>query len=69
MSATFKKPDMRIKTEEYVLELDTEINRCNSLAKQNMLDGSNTLAEMMLVRVQTLTEVKNDLQSILDELI
>lgn len=39
------------------------------LAEQNMNDEATTVAEMMVVRVQTLNEVKNDLQSRLDELI
>lgn len=34
-----------------------------------MQDESTNLAEMMLVRVQTLTEVKNDLQGRLEELV
>lgn len=62
-------PDMRDKIKEYISELGTEINRCNKLAEQNMEDESTTLAEMMLVRIKTLTEVKNDLQGRLDELV
>lgn len=63
------QPDMREKVKEYISELDAEINRCHKLAEQNMEDDSTTLAEMMLVRVQTLTEVKNDLQGRLEELV
>lgn len=62
-------PDMREKVKEYISELDIEIDRCHKLAEQNMEDGSTTLAEMMLARVQTLTEVKNDLQGRLEELV
>lgn len=62
-------PDMRDKVKEYISELDTEIDRCHKLAEQNMQDESTNLAEMMLVRVQTLTEVKNDLQGRLEELV
>lgn len=60
---------MRDKVKEYISELDTEIDRCHKLAEQNMQDESTNLAEMMLVRVQTLTEVKNDLQGRLEELV
>lgn len=61
-------PDMREKVKEYISELNIEIDRCHKLAEQNMEDDSTTLAEMMLVRIQTLTEVKNDLQGRLEEL-
>ena len=50
-------------------ELDKEIERCHRLAEQNMNDEATTVAEMMVVRVQTLTEVRNDLQGRLEELI
>lgn len=63
------QPDMREKVKEYISELDVEINRCHRLAEQNMNDEATTVAEMMVVRVQTLTEVKNDLQGRLEELI
>ena len=62
-------PDMREKVKEYISELDVEIDRCHKLAEQNIQDESTNLAEMMLVRVQTLTEIKNDLQGRLNELI
>ena len=63
------QPDMREKVREYISELDVEINRCHHLAEQNMNDKATTVAEMMVVRVQTLTEVRNDLQGRLEELI
>ena len=63
------QPDMREKIREYIDELDKEIERCHHLAEQNMNDEATTVAEMMVVRVQTLNEVKNDLQSRLEELI
>ena len=59
--------DMREKIREYISELDAEIDRCHNLAEQNMNDEATTVAEMMIVRVQTLTEVKNDLQGRLEE--
>ena len=63
------QPDMREKVREYVSELDKEIERCHHLAEQNMNDEATTVAEMMVVRVQTLNEVKNDLESRLEELV
>ena len=63
------QPDMREKVREYISELDAEIDRCHKLAEQNMSDDATTVAEMMVVRVQVLTEVKNDLQSRLEELV
>ena len=63
------QPDMREKVMEYIDELDKEIERCHHLAEQNMNDEATTVAEMMVVRVQTLMEVKNDLESRLEELV
>ena len=63
------QPDMRAKVTEYISELEAEIDRCQKLAVQNMDDGAATAAEMMAVRVQTLTEVKNDLQGRLEEIV
>lgn len=63
------RPDMREKVKEYIAELDEEIKRCHNLAEQNMNDEATTVAEMMVVRVQVLTEVKNDLQGRLEELV
>ena len=63
------QPDMREKIKEYISELDTEIERCHNLAEQNIKDDSATISEMMMVRVQILMEVKNDLESRLEELV
>ena len=63
------KPDMRQKVKEYISELDAEIDRCHKLAEQNMNDGAHELAEIMMARVKTLNEVRNDLQSRLEELV
>lgn len=60
---------MREKVKEYIEELNEEIERCRNLAEQNMDDEATTVAEMMIVRVQVLTEVKNDLQGRLEELV
>ena len=64
-----KIPDIREKVMEYIGELDKEIERCHHLAEQNMNDEATTVAEMMVVRVQTLNEIKNDLQGRLEELV
>lgn len=61
-------PDMRLKVEEYITELDQEIDRCTLWIEDNMSGDACPVSEM-IVRVQTLTEVKNDLQSRLEELI
>lgn len=63
------QPDIREKVNEYISELDAEIERCHKLAEQNMDDEATTIAEMMAARVQTLTEVSNDLKGRLEELI
>ena len=63
------QPDMREKVKEYISELDAEIDRCHKLTDQNMNDETTTVEEMMVVRVQTLTEVRNDLQGRLEELV
>ena len=61
------RPNMREKVKEYIGELDKEIERCHLLAEQNMNDEATTVAEMMIVRVQTLNEVTNNLQGRLEE--
>lgn len=59
---------MRKKIEEYVIDLDDEINRCILWIEEHMKSESSIISKME-VRIQTLLEVKNDLQSRLDELI
>lgn len=57
-------PNMREKIREYIVELDEEINRCVSMA------GSirdTTLRDEYAMRASVLTEVRNDLQSRLEE--
>ena len=63
------QPDMRAKVREYISDLEVEIKRCTKIAEQNINDDATTLAEMMFARMQTLMEVKNDLQGRLEELI
>lgn len=59
-------PDMREKAIEYIGELDNEIARCNSIL-ENLHDAN--LIEEYTMRASVLTEVRNDLQSRLDELV
>lgn len=61
------KPDMRIKIEEYIAELDRLIKKFTTMIEEDM---SNTLeVAFMEIRISTLTDVRNDLQGRLDEVI
>ena len=62
------QPDMRKKVREYISELDKEIERCHHLAEQNMNDEACQVSAMEM-RAKTLMEVKNDLESRLEELV
>lgn len=62
------QPDMREKVVEYIGELDTEISRLETLLEEYM-DSEACTATAIEVRLQVLTEVKNDLQSRLKEVI
>lgn len=55
-------PDMREKIKEYISELDAKIERCELVLR-------NTNDLITESRLETLIEVKNDLQGRLDELI
>lgn len=59
---------MRKKIREYIIELNTEIKRVEQCIIDNG-DADPSTNNMLLARIQTLTEVKNDLQSKLDEII
>lgn len=73
------QPDMREKVMEYIGELDTEINRCRKIIEEKLSNiQDNEEKEIycfsieyitLKTRMITLSEVKNDLQSRLDELI
>ena len=73
------QPDMREKVKEYMSELDTEIDRCTKFIEDKLSKiKDNGKKEIYLfsieyitlkTRVKTLTEVKNDLQGRLEELI
>lgn len=57
-----KSVNMREKVKEYITELDKEIERCELILRNT----SDLIAES---RLETLVEVKNDLESRLEELI
>ena len=62
------QPDMREKVREYIGELDTEYNRCMDWIEEHM-DGETCQVSAMEMRAKTLMEVKNDLESRLEELV
>lgn len=61
-------PDMREKIKEYILELNQEIDRCNSWIEEHM-NGEACQVSAMEMRAKTLGEVVNDLESRLEELV
>ena len=68
------QPDMREKVKEYISELDTEIDRCHKEISNLSYDEvqvrvNRAEIDVYQCRAKTLIEVKNDLQSRLDELI
>ena len=67
-------PDMRDKVREYISELDEEIERCHKEISNLSYDEvqvrvNRAEIDVYRCRAKTLTEVKNDLQGRLDELI
>lgn len=72
-------PDMRKKVAEYIRELETEIDRCeknlierySEPEKETVEERQNDKIENKIIesRIQTLNQVKGDLQSRLEELI
>ena len=73
------QPDMREKVEEYIGELDIEIDKLDKVLEDMITEPEKETVEQVQKdkivyeniksRVQTLMEVKNDLESRLDELI
>ena len=59
-------PNMREKIKEYISELDVEIQRCHILAEELGFDNET---EHLVIRAQVLMEVKNDLESRLNEFV
>ena len=62
------QPDMREKVMEYISELDAEYDRCIEWVEEH-IDGEACQVSAMEMRVQTLIEVKNDLESRLEEMV
>ena len=62
------QPDMRGKIREYISELDAEYDRCMDWIEEHM-DGEACQVSTMEMRAKTLMEVKNDLESRLEELV
>ena len=65
-----KSVDMREKVKEYASELDEEINRCKKLYEDVSINFSDPTRSLDIqCRLETLTEVKCDLESRLEELV
>ena len=62
------QPDMREKVRGYIDELDKEIERCMDWIEEHM-NGEACQVSAMEMRAKTLMEVKNDLESRLEELV
>ena len=63
-----KQPDMKEKVKEYIGELDAEYDRCMDWIEEHM-NGEACQVSAMEMRAKTLNEVKNDLESRLEELV
>lgn len=64
------QPDMREKMKEYISELDVEIIRCEKLYEDVSVDYSDPTRSLTIqCRIETLSQVKGDLESRLEELI
>ena len=62
------QPDMREKVIEYISELDVEYDRCIEWLEEHM-DSEACQVSAIEMRAKTLMEVKNDLESRLEELV
>lgn len=64
------QPDMREKIREYIGELDEEISRCEKLYEEVSVGYSDPTRSLTIqCRIETLSQVKGDLQSRLEELL
>ena len=63
-----KQPDMKEKVKEYIGELDAEYDRCMDWIEEHM-DSEACQVSAMEMRAKTLMEIKNDLESRLEELV
>lgn len=62
------QPDMREKMKEYISELGKEYDRCMDWIEKHMNSEACQVSAMEM-RANTLMEVKNDLESRLEELV
>ena len=63
-------PDMREKVREYISELEEEISRCEKLYEDVSVGYSDPTRSLAIqCRIETLLQVKGDLESRLEELI
>ena len=60
--------DIREKVKEYIAELDEEISRCEIWIEEH-INGEACQVTAMEMRAKTLNEVRNDLESRLEELV
>ena len=64
------QPNMREKVKEYIGELDEEISRCEKLYEDASVGYSDVTRSLTIqCRIETLLQVKGDLESRLEELI
>lgn len=64
------QPDMREKIREYISELDKETERCEKLYEEVSVGYSDPTKSLTIqCRIETLSQVKGDLKSRLEELI
>ena len=64
------QPNMREKVKEYIDELDEEISRCEKIHEEVSVDYSDPTRSLAIqCRIETLSQVKGDLQSRLEELL
>lgn len=69
-SCVSNQPDMRDKVKEYIAKLDEEINRCEELYENVSINYTDPIKSLSIqCRVETLVQVKNDLESRLEELV
>ena len=64
------QPDMREKIREYISELEEEISRCEKLYEEVSVSYSDPTRSLVIqCIIETLSQVKGDLESRLEELI
>ena len=64
------QPDMREKVRKYLSELDEEISRCEKLYEEVSVGYSDPTRSLAIqCRIETLSQVKGDLQDRLEELV